>query len=84
MVYIDRIVTTTDPPHCTHHLSLAVVHLFPCLAAANFNEFCRLDMQCRHTDGNTRCNPDLNMCQCLPRYKPQKQQGSRQRRCLGE
>lgn len=43
-----------------------------CYKVANFNGFCRLDIQCQHTDKNTRCNPDLNMCQCLPRYKPQR------------
>ena len=52
------------------------------VAAANFNGFCRLDIQCQHTDKNTRCNPDLNMCQCLPRYKPQR--SGREKWCMGE
>jgi len=56
-----------------------------CYKAANFNEFCRLDIQCRHSDKNTRCNPDLNMCQCLPRYKHQRaagQQGREGKWCM--
>ena len=43
--------------------------------------------QCRHSDKNTRCNPDLNMCQCLPRYKHQRaagQQGREGKWCMGE
>ena len=38
---------------------------------SKYGEFCRLDVQCQRLDKNSRCNQNLNICQCQPRHEPQ-------------
>ena len=54
-------------------------------AASKYGEYCRLDIQCTRSDGNAHCNMDLNVCRCLPRFKPQSyNDGSGKPWCVGE
>ena len=53
---------------------------------SHYDEFCRLDEQCQRVDRNSRCNLDLNVCRCLPRFLAQAygNQHSKRRWCVGK
>ncbi|XP_059084493.1 uncharacterized protein LOC131881601 isoform X1 [Tigriopus californicus] len=54
---------------CTCKPDFMVTDTHNCYRESNYEEFCRMDIQCQRTDENMRCNLDLNLCQCQPRFE---------------
>eukprot|EP00095_Tigriopus_kingsejongensis_P000265 maker-scaffold329_size204955-snap-gene-0.14 protein:Tk00265 transcript:maker-scaffold329_size204955-snap-gene-0.14-mRNA-1 annotation:"isoform d" len=55
---------------CTCKPDFEVTDTKNCYKESNYDEFCRMDVQCQRTDLHMRCNLDLNLCQCQPRFMP--------------
>ena len=51
-----------------------------CLEAANYNQYCSVDLQCQFKDNNSYCDHDFNVCQCQERYK----YNQKKRKCSGK
>ena len=61
--------------------------LSPNPTESKFGQFCRFDVQCQSFDSNTRCNTDLNVCECQPRFRPNNSKnsgGRKDTKCIGK